>query len=64
MNTQRHEIMKLPTEASSATESTPLRSYVVRNIEILKSIIISIEITQEAIAPMIAGLIVVTILFL
>jgi hypothetical protein len=59
MNTQRHEIVKLPEVAD--TEATPLRSYVVRNIEILKSVIISIEITKEAIVPIIISLIVAAI---
>jgi hypothetical protein len=60
MNTQRHEIIKLP-EVAEATEGTPLRSYVVRNIEILKSVIISIEITKDAIVPIIVSLIVAAI---
>ena len=56
MNTQPHEIIK-SSEASAATKPTPLTTYVVRTIEILKSVIISIEIPQAAVKPLIGGLI-------
>ncbi|WP_017652334.1 pentapeptide repeat-containing protein [Fortiea contorta] len=62
MNTQRQEIIKLP-KVVEATEATPLRSYVIRNIEILKSVIISIEITKEAIIPIILSLMIGAIAF-
>ncbi|QSJ18253.1 hypothetical protein JYQ62_05385 [Nostoc sp. UHCC 0702] len=61
MDTQRHEIVKLP---ASATKSTNVSSYFVRSIEILKSIIIDYEIPKDAIAPIIVALIAVIIFFL
>lgn len=61
MDTQRHEIVKLPTV--SATKSTTLSSYFIRTIEILKSLIISHTISKEAIAPIIGVAIAALIVF-
>ncbi|BAZ51022.1 pentapeptide repeat family protein [Nostoc sp. NIES-4103] len=58
MDTQRHEIVKLP---APATKSTTVSSYFVRAIEIFKTIIISHEIRQGAIAPIVGALIAVII---
>lgn len=61
MNTQPHEIIKSP-EASATTKATPLTTYVVKTIEILKSVIISIEIPQQAIKPLIGGVIMTAVI--
>ncbi|MFK0730130.1 MAG: pentapeptide repeat-containing protein [Gloeotrichia echinulata GP01] len=62
MKTQPHEIIK-PSKASSATTPIPLTSYVIRTIEILKSVIISIEIPKEAVWPLIGGVILTAVIF-
>ncbi|MFN6568604.1 pentapeptide repeat-containing protein [Dendronalium sp. ChiSLP03b] len=60
MDTQRHEVVKLPTV--SATKFTTLSSYFIRTIEIFKSII-SHQISQDAIASIIGVLIAAAIIF-
>lgn len=60
MDTQRHEIVKLP---ASATKATTVSSYFARSIEILKSIIISKQNLKDAIAPIIGALIAAVIIF-
>jgi hypothetical protein len=62
MDTQHHEIVKLP-QATLPTKSTTLNSYFVRTIEILKSIIISIAISKDAVKLTIGALMAIAAIF-
>ncbi|WP_414566094.1 MULTISPECIES: hypothetical protein [unclassified Anabaena] len=62
MDTQHHDIVKLP-ETTTPTKSTILNSYFVRTIEILKSIIISIEIPRDAVKLIMGTCMAIAIIF-